>query len=114
MKAGVCNRSQLTVQFNFSDKIPCSVRANFSTGRAAFDNCPIELQLRGIPANQGLHSGDSQGCTTAWSLWDLRQKEIKICLQTKLNFQFNGGEELYFVTMTQTEVRLKGDMMSVT
>ena len=114
MKAAACNRSRFSVEFNFSAKFCCTARANFSTGRAAIDNRPIELQLRGIPANQGLHSGDSQGCTTGWPLWDLRQKEIKICLQTKLNFQFNGGEELYFVTMTQTEVRLKGDMMSVT
>ena len=87
-----------SIQF-FRQILLLSARANFSTGRAAIDNRPIELQLRGIPANQGLHSGDSQGCTTGWPLWDLRQKEIKICLRTKLNFQFN--ERLYFVTMTQ-------------
>ena len=53
-----------SIQF-FRQILLLSARANFSTGRAAIDNRPIELQLRGIPANQGLHSGDSQGCTTA-------------------------------------------------
>ena len=68
-------------------------------------DCPIEVQLSGIPANQGLYSADSQRCTIRLPLWDLPRKEIKICLQEKLDFQINGdrGELLCFVTMTQIQ-----------
>ena len=48
-----------------------------------------------------------------WPLWDLPRKEIKICLQTKLNFQFNEGDRMYFVTMTDTQVKLKGDTVNL-
>ena len=66
-------------------------------------DCPIEVQLSGIPANQGLYSADSQRCTVPLPLWDLPGKEIKICLQAKLDFQFNGdrGDLLCFVTVIQ-------------
>ena len=66
-------------------------------------DCPIEVQLSGIPANQGLYSADSQRCTVPLPLWDLLGKEIKICLQAKLDFQFNGdrGYLLCFVTVIQ-------------